>query len=167
MGIHLLAALFFLLSAKRFALFSDFNLIESLSIYGPTKFAKHLDFANDATLGERLAYLVMVKALASLGSLVISFLLSLKICFKRKISWINPSIVLLISFLVNASTILELPSVKNSINSFGDFFSSYGLNYAIFINGFLFISIGLVLFCSRRTNNFIFKNRPTRTANLG
>lgn len=153
-SIHLLATIFILLAAKRFSLFYDFSLVESYTNYGNFE---HIKLLPDTTIGERIISFIHASIIASLLGLLTSFLISLTICLKRKIHWVNSLIVLIIGILLNKLELLYMPDVKKYMNCIGNLFVKYGFKYTLIINSGLFVLIGLFIFLNKWTNNFITK----------
>jgi len=161
-AIHLLASLFLLIAAKRFALLYDFEFVESLYKYGYPEFIKHLHTENDTiTMGERMATTILAIAIANLIALVTSFSYSLFISIKRKAFWLNSFLVLLICYSINILSLLDISIIKSTTNIVGNIFISYGLKYAIIINGIFNLLISVFLFFNKRIIRFIFMQKIT------
>ncbi|WP_018342564.1 hypothetical protein [Cytophaga aurantiaca] len=151
--IHLLASVFILLGAERFALLYDFELFE---ISSKEEVVKYIE--NGQISATRLSYYLLVHKSGGLIGLLISFLISLMICIKKKIFWLNAITIFITAFFLYRFDILDSMHITMPINSFVDLFAGDNLMVYVIASGLILISIGLFLFFNKWTICFIEKS---------
>jgi len=156
LSVHFFATIFIMLAARWFAVLKDIDLFEAYWRYGQEDYINHLP-QTDLTLGERLTYAAQWIKLFGIIGLLIAFAISLTICIRKKIFWLNSIIVLLLAYSTNLIGLLQTSPFKTITNFFGDLFIDSGIQYAFILNGGLFAIIGLFIFLNKWINKFVSK----------
>lgn len=154
---HLIATIFFIQAVKQFAILNNIEMIRAIEKYGYPEAFRH--FTNEGNIGLSLSYFVLCQRISALIALLIAFIISLYLTIKNKGFWQNSLIVLLTALLLQRVGFMDNKITSAIFFSFGNFFSSLGLQYKFIANGTLLISIAAFIYFSKLTRNFIFSVR--------
>lgn len=115
-------------------------------------------------LGQLLTYMWYCPFLGFLVGLIIAFVISLVISFRKNWFWFNSLIVLIVSFVLGRFNFFGLQNVKGII-----FIPAHLLNNEILYiltNGLILLSMGIFVFSFNKFNNFIatskWRNLPNK-----
>ena len=148
-GLHLVAGWF---------LMTGFYTISFLTnIYFAEEFKNITPFSGEAWWGQVPNSFVSTIILSGFAGLIFSFLISLLICIRKKWFWMNAVIVLILSLLFVKFYWLLWNTVKPFAWFTGEIFNTIFLEFLI--NGILLLFIGLFIFFSKWTNQFIQKGK--------
>ena len=157
--VHFVATVFVIIGARQFSYLIDLEFVAALLKDNAYELVSHSSPHNHLTIGDRMTILIYAIYSSAILGLLFSFVISLIISWRKKVSLYNVLIVFSLSFLANRLGVLKISAVIYISNFFGDLFMKYGLQYTFIINGSLFIILGLFLFFNKWTNRFIIKTK--------
>lgn len=138
---------------------SDIELIEALSKYNGYEISDHVT-PGSYGLGDRMYLIILWSSISFLIAGLIGFSISYIICRRNKIFWFNAFLVLMLTFIVCKTHVLNLNAVKTISDAPGTLFDSFGLYYSYMVNGIVPVIAGLILFLNRWTKRMILKQYP-------
>ena len=161
---HLIATFFFAIAAKQLSVLSDIDFIYTLDKLGSEK--ELLKMASENNYAKRIVYLSYWKMGSLLIGLVIAFTISLIITLRNRHFWLNSLLVLLIGLALNKFGFFDNKYIDKIFYSIGRLAVDFGLIYKFIINGILLTIVGVFVFFSKWTNNFIFSSTQNRSGTI-
>jgi TRAP-type uncharacterized transport system fused permease subunit len=143
-GIHFLAVFFLSLSLGEFLYFCDFELLEAMLDHS-SKLAFNTILLEEGG-SERLMRFMMITQSCPMIASLLGFIISLTICVRSKISWLNSLVVFL---LVSTAFHLLFPEPINldgRIQSLENWMNEFGLALRLTTFGILYLGISVLLF---------------------
>lgn len=143
--IHLFAGWFIMAGFYTFSYLTNIQLAERFKSFTP--------FTGSAWWGNSNSDFALTLTFAGLAGLFVSCIISLAICLHKKWYWINAGIVIMLSIFL-FKFYWEIWNITKPVAWFaGDKIENIVLGFLI--NGLILLSIGIILFFSKFTNQFI------------
>lgn len=156
--VHLTASFFFILSAKYFSVLFDVRLFNLIDEYGVSEAIEYISENGDSSEASyRFGNIAFHEAISRFIGLIVAFFMSFWITIKKKGFWLNSVIVLLLSYILNGSEILNNVIVDFIPFSIGKLFAHFGLVFKLIFTGLVFLFLGFFVFWNRRLNLFVFR----------
>lgn len=147
--LHLLASWFFMTGFFTLSFLTNIQIAEAFKSFIP--------FTGAAWWGNSVNSFVLTIYFAGFAGLIISFIVSLFICIRKKWFWLNALIVFLLSILLY-KFYWEFWNMARPFAWFiGEKMESIFLQFLI--NGIMLLGIGLFIFFSKWNNKFIQRNK--------
>lgn len=150
-AIHFIATWFFMYSFQTLAVLYNTNLVEIIRQSGKDSLPNTLN--ENEIFAADLTYFNMWTGVARTVGLIVAFIISLIISFKRKWFWLNSLIVLIIAFILGWFNLLGWAYFKKIFLMPGKIFDNVILEFLA--NGFIILSVGLLTFFLAKPNRFI------------
>jgi len=148
-GLHLVAGWFLMTGFYTLSFLTNIQFVEKFKTITP--------FSVEAWWGQAPNSFVSTIILSGFAGLIISFIISLLICIQKKWFWLNAVIVLILSLLLVKFYWILWNTVKPLAWFAGERFNNISLEFLV--NGIILLAIGLFIFFSKWTNNFIQKKQ--------
>lgn len=145
--VHFAAAFCMKLSFRILAAFIDISLFKEIR-YRSTN-GLHTE---GLILSDILSLAISIGLIETIG-LVISFLISMRISFKRDLGWVTPVLVFMIIYLLGWLDVRGYSMMRFLNLLFSRLINDIRLE--VLTTGFLLLACSLLLFFSKRTNRFI------------
>lgn len=148
-GLHLVAGWFLMTGFYTISFLTNIQFAEEFKTTTP--------FSAGAWWGQVPNSFVSTIIVSGFAGLIISFIISLSICIRKKWFWLNAVIVLILSLLLLKFFWILWNNVKPFAWFAGARFNNISLEFLV--NGIILLSIGLFIFFSKWTNQFIQKKK--------
>lgn len=156
-ALHFIATLFFVYSFQTFAFLSMSTVVNIVRDNGKDSIYQALIekklYPVDLTL-----FSLWIN-FAPLIGLLVGFIISLSISIKRKWFWFNSFLVLVLVYILGRFNQLGWHYLKNIFLTPGQIFKNVKLEF--FTNGFILLTLGLLIFFLPKTNKFIAAGNST------
>jgi hypothetical protein len=149
--IHFIATWFFTCSFQTLAILHDTNLVDVFT-QGGGHGLRNAVHENKISASD-ITYFVMWTSLGNMAGLLLGFIISLIISFKRKWFWFNSFLVLVLVPISGQLHLLGWAYLKKIFLMPGEIFANTTWQYLT--DGLLLLSLGLLTFFLASTNKFI------------
>lgn len=156
---HFLAFWFFIHAFETFSYLYNTRLLEIVRHSNSQDLNQKLVDNNVSTAD--LTYFVVWTNISGFIGLIVAFVISLAISFKRHWFWLNSLVVLIVTYVLYKFDLLGWTYLKKFFWRFGQTFSDIKIEFIV--NGALLLVVGLLIFFLKRPNTFI-ENRKLATA---
>lgn len=154
---HILGTIFIVIGAKLFSKLYDIELVEYFNNFSLKEVFNHNEKSEIAITSKRVSLFLNIIYFGSLFGLLCSFLISFKICLRKKIKALNSLIVLALGLFIFLLGFFDSYFIRTISLGLGTIFISSGLKFLIIIKGVIFTSLGLLAFLL--SNRFIKSNK--------
>jgi hypothetical protein len=149
--IHFIATWFFMYSFQTLAILHDTNLVDIFRQVGEHGLRNAIN--ENKISASDLTYFTMWTTLANIAGLLVAFIISLTISFKRKWFWFNSFLVLVFVHILGRLDLLGWAYLKKIFLVPGEIFANTKLQFLT--DGLLLLALGLLTFFLTKTNKFI------------
>lgn len=150
-AIHFIATWFFMYSFQTLAVLHNTNLVDLVRQTGKDNVTKAL--SENKISAPDWIYFTMWRDFANITGLLIAFIISLTISFKRKWFWFNSILVIVFVYTLNWFDLLGWTYLKKLFLTPGEMFNNTTLEFLT--NGLFLLALGLLTFFLAKTNRFI------------
>lgn len=156
-ALHFIATWFFVYSFQTFAFLTNTTIANIIWDNGKDSIYQALN--ENKLSAVDVTYFSLWINLAPIIGLLIGFAISLSISIKRKWFWFNSFLVLVLVYILGRLDLLGWHYLKNIFLTPGEIFKNVKLEF--FTNGFILLTLGLLIFFLPKTNKFIAAGNNT------